>query len=894
METKDKYIIWTPEDFAEGNIQEAARYICANVHLIHLLQPSAALPLYEAIKRLADADNDPMTLTQARFAYNIEFILPAELFCCAGKQHKLVGAVRSLAELIDFLPLNENGGLSIPHCVVIDDNAISGQESDKVRELMAGLLQQFVFLNLDLDVMSKSEIRKNEIKERFRKHYPELERRLNCVIDDMEKALGKQLFSPKGLENAHELRSSLEGMQEDLEKARKRPIRIAAMGTKKAGKSVIINCLLGQEYAPTSSELPTPNVIRYVPETTARGLWLEYNGESMTFPSAERLKAFIQGEFEEAQRHTGDEAALEEMVVHYPTEELTGFEIYDTPGPDFAGAGESHAVIAEACIKDADVCIFVMNYSKHLETGEVAFLEKIRNYFQENGKFYSLLIAVNRVDERYSAEVEKSLSRVIDYIRTKLGALGYPHIVTFGTSALQSFYLAKIRELCVEEGHPEGAPIDADAVKALKKTHKNAMTRLSFIQEALGRLEDFHAYEEPTDYDLERMSGVPQLVRYVRYIGEQKADLEIVDHVIGSCEMKAKSVKNALEVTKLVESRDRDSRKIKQLESYVRRLNKEVKRILNQLGATISEESVLAAETQVRHSSANSEKKARDDAEDRIRALVDRLEVFPSDMEEIYGNKPSAKIGELQKYAAEAIDGVSTVMAQTIQNGITAYCDGKREQLSAALQDTQEQIREEVEKIDRELEQEKDVQSMFRSFELPSFPASVEIPTTAGTALANLFETGQLRKIAASKRREYEVERGTKNLWEGIRSFLFGKKYYETRVAYNVEGFKADLTESMTASAQQAISDTSAAALQMQIEEATSFVGRLYQQREEYEGDYQQIFDSYLNMLNLLLDDTNEHKEAVQRDIEAFKELSAITKEFFELFDTVVPGRREE
>lgn len=893
MELKDKYIIWTPEDFAEGNIQEAARYICANVHLIHLLQPSAALPLYEAIKHLADADNDPMTLTQARFAYNIEFTLPAELFCCAGKQHKFVGAVRSLAELIDFLPLNENGGLSIPHCVVIDDNAIAGQESDKVRELMAGLLQQFVFLNLDLDVMSKSEIRKNEIKERFRKHYPELERRLNRAIDDMEKALGKQLFSPKGLENAHELRSSLEGMREDLEKARKRPIRIAAMGTKKAGKSVIINCLLGQEYAPTSSELPTPNVIRYVPETTARGLWLEYNGESMTFSSVERLKAFIQGEFEEAQRHTGDEAALGEMVVHYPTEELTGFEIYDTPGPDFAGAGESHAVIAEACIKDADVCIFVMNYSKHLETGEVAFLEKIRNFFQENGKFYSLLIAVNRVDERYSAEVEKSLSRVIDYIRTKLGALGYPHIVTFGTSALQSFYLAKIRELCVEEGHPEGAPIDADAVKALKKTHKNAMTRLSFIQEALGRLEDFHAYEEPTDYDLERMSGVPQLVRYVRYIGEQKADLEIVDHVIGSCEMKAKSVKNALEVTKLVESRDSDSRKIKQLESYVRRLNKEVKRILNRLGATISEESVLAAETQVRRSSADSEKKARDDAEDRIRALVDRLDVFPSDMEEIYGNKPSAKIGELQKHAAEAIDGVSTVMAQTIQNGITAYCDGKREQLSAALQDTQEQIREEVEKIDRELEQEKDVQSMFRSFELPSFPASVEIPTTVGTALANLFETGQLRKIAASKRREYEVERRAKNLWEGFRS-LFGKKYYETCVAYNVEGFKADLKESMAASAQQAISNVSAAALQMQIEEATSFVERLYQQREEYEGDYQQIFDSYLNMLNLLLDDTNEHKEAVQRDIVAFKELSAITKEFFELFDTVVPGRREE
>ena len=46
-------------------------------------------------------------------------------------------------------------------------------------------------------------------------------------------------------------------------------------------------------------------------------------------------------------------------------------------------------------------------------------------------------------------------------------------------------------------------------------------------------------------------------------------------------------------------------------------------------------------------------------------------------------------------------------MADSIQHGIMAYCDEKRNKLEEALQDTQAQIREEVEKIDQELEQEK-------------------------------------------------------------------------------------------------------------------------------------------------------------------------------------------
>ena len=887
MELQEKYALWSAEDFAEGRIRETARYICANVHLIHLLQPCADIRLHEAIDGLARADNDVDMLTRARFAYNMRFTLPTELFSYAeGAKVESVGAVQDLAGLIKRLSLDENGGLVSPHCIVIDDSAAQ-DEPEALRGLVAELLQQFVFLNLDLDVMSKSEIRKNEIKDRFRKEYPEMERRLNRAIDEMGAALGQHRFSPRGLTYANELRSSLEAMQAELAKARKRPIRIAAMGTKKAGKSVIINCLLGQEYAPTSSELPTPNLIKYIPEPPGQEISLEYEGRHMTFATAEDVRAYIQREFEEAQKKTGEKAALKEMVVHYPSEELTGYEIYDTPGPNFAGAGESHAKIAEGGIKDADVCIFVMNYSNHLTDDEEKFLKKIRTLFEENGKFYSLLIAVNRIDERYSAEVEKSLSRVIDYIRRRLGELDYPHIVTFGTSALQGFYLSKVRELCQAEGHPQDAPLDVDVVRELKKSHRDWMTRLRFIDESFGRLEDFHAYEHPTDHDLERMSGVPQLVQYVRYIGAQKADLEIVDRVIGRCEMKAKEVKNALGVSKLIEERDHDLAKIMQLGECVQRLNKEVDRILQQLNYVFNEDTILAAETQIRRYSVDNAEKTCDEAEARIRALVARLEVFHSDLEEIYGTNESSKIDDLHGNAKRAIAGASAEMAQAVQNGITAYCERKRADLENALQNTQEQIRAEVERIDQELESKKDVQTMFRSFELPQFPASLGTPTVTSAALKNLFTDGQLKELAVSRRTEYEKERDAETIWESIRSF-FGKKYYKKIVEFDVEGFKAALTDLMIENAKESIVKERDRALPEQIQKAVDFLRDLYEQRREYEADYQKIFSSYLDMLTLLLDDKQEHKEAVQRDIEAFAGLGVITEAFFALFDDVV------
>ena len=506
-----RYVLLKEADFQEGEIENTADQLFVNKKLIHLLESSKELRLHQAIERLEKLDEIySMLLPRLRFAYNLHFDLPVELRKCTDAGTGVpVGEAKSFAELVEMLPEDEACAAMDGYCIVIDDLKWDGQaaedKKDTAKRMMAEIFQQVAFLNLDMDVMSRSEMQNLTLR-----------KNLSRALEAMDGVVSARLLSERTQASAEDIQKKLQEIEKELE-SRRRPVRIAVMGTRKAGKSVIVNTLLGQEYAPTSSELPTPNMIQYIPEASDGGLWMRYKNEDVTFKSADELRTYIQEEFEKAQQHTDVDAWLSDMVIHYPTEEGTGFEVYDTPGPNFAYAGDGHEKIAKDCIEKVDVCIFVMNYSTHLTTDEVEFLQRIRTVFKEKGKFYSLLIAVNRIDERYSLPVERSVTRVVDYIRKRMDGLGYPNIVTFGTSVLQNFYLEKIRQLCGQADVQRYVRIDRDAIEDLADSKENRkwMTELDFIETSLRQLKRFHGYKNPTDLDLERMSGIPQLRRCI-------------------------------------------------------------------------------------------------------------------------------------------------------------------------------------------------------------------------------------------------------------------------------------------------------------------------------------------------------------------------------------------
>ena len=285
-----------------------------------------------------------------------------------------------------------------------------------------------------------------------------------------------------------------------------RPIRIAVMGTKKAGKSVLVNNFIKGDYTPTNSTLPTPCTIKYVPD---KKLFLEYDGKIYNFPTAEELHEFICGEFKTAQQKSFD-ATLPDMTIHYPCE-VRGYEICDMPGLNVIT--DESIQKTKKIIETVDVCIFVMNYNKVITTDEVKFLENIRGAVKDK----PFIVVFNCIDERYCGDEEKSVARILDYINYRLKSLGYKNIVVFGTSALQKIFLDKVVELAKEDD----LTVNLDSIRPLRRKYREYSTPIKFTQDALGNLEDFHDIEVPTEKELRTFSGIPQLIRYVNYLGEQ-------------------------------------------------------------------------------------------------------------------------------------------------------------------------------------------------------------------------------------------------------------------------------------------------------------------------------------------------------------------------------------
>ena len=223
------------------------------------------------------------------------------------------------------------------------------------------------------------------------------------------------------------------------------------------------------------------------------------------------MKYFIGEEFVKARRN--NYASLPDMTIYYPCSGR-GYEIWDIPGWNIAFADESIKKTAQI-IETVDVCIFVMNHFNYLTNDEVTFLRKIREAVKDK----PFIVAVNQIDERYFVDEEKSVAHILDYLRYRFECIDplYKNIVLFGTSALQNFYLDKVVELA----QADGLHVNADSIRQLKKNHRAYLLPIKFTADAMYNLEDFHDIEEPTDKELRTFSGVPQLNRYVNYLGER-------------------------------------------------------------------------------------------------------------------------------------------------------------------------------------------------------------------------------------------------------------------------------------------------------------------------------------------------------------------------------------
>ncbi len=173
------------------------------------------------------------------------------------------------------------------------------------------------------------------------------------------------------------------------------PLRVAIAGKVKAGKSTLLNGLVGEELAPTDASECTRIITWYV-GASSYAARLHLDGGAVTPTSFSRQSGAIDVDL---QGHPAD--AVDHVVIDWPSSSLTDLTLIDTPGIasiNSAVSGRTHRfVLAEGGGQSqADAVVYLM---RHLHPTDVRFLEAFQDLQVGGTNPINAIGVLSRADE---------------------------------------------------------------------------------------------------------------------------------------------------------------------------------------------------------------------------------------------------------------------------------------------------------------------------------------------------------------------------------------------------------------------------------------------------------------------------------------------------------------
>ena len=323
-----------------------------------------------------------------------------------------------------------------------------------------------------------------------------------------------------------EIALKIKSILELIENIKAKRLRLAVVGNKKSGKSALINALLGNEYAFSSFELPTPGTVIYTPNGSLQ-ITVEYRGQKLQFHDIKELKKFLRKKFSEAVK---SKEVIREMVVYYPSNSEINYEIWDTPGTDLAGVDYEEAL--NEALQKVDGVIFVIDYSKYAQESEINLLKKVFREWEARGRKTPVLIVLNKIDEMFSdANSNQNIESAREFIYQKLLTLGFSNFVLIPCSALIHFNfiktlerIPKLRE--AENIAEELEKIDDEIHKSKEFQTDGFITHFTSIQNFFKTIKVKHISKKNTStMNFERLleyTNIPLVSDYVKHVYVRK------------------------------------------------------------------------------------------------------------------------------------------------------------------------------------------------------------------------------------------------------------------------------------------------------------------------------------------------------------------------------------
>jgi hypothetical protein len=448
------------------------------------------------------------------------------------------------------------------------------------RALLAEIMQQLVYIEYSIsnfEIRLANEVRDANKTEIFMKNIDEILRQIHIAGENIR----QMQVDEKLMETVKKVGEFFKEIEAQAEKAKKIEMKIAVAASKKTGKSVIANSMFGMELAPTSLEMATPNTCIYKKSTNNK-FSVAIGDQKKEFDQKDEICKYIDSKFREAQNDASHRFAIEDMIIEYPTNRnnFESYTIYDTPGPD--AAGTDHHKSTDKAVKECDVIIFAIDFSKYLTNSEEKFLSDVKKIFEEKGKFHTLIFCINKIDLMFQDKEPVSKIKKIEFIRNRLQAIDekYKDCVLFGTSALNYFNTLEIEEKedqyevlrgIGEIDFAKNRDFFDDASDEIKDDE--TVTILSNIEGTVKDLRRQLKYNSVTIDTIQDFSGMPQLLNYVSYIAKNKARKEIVNSITFAISSQMSQIRDEINrrenLRVYIQANEEKKRKIKEaLRSY--------------------------------------------------------------------------------------------------------------------------------------------------------------------------------------------------------------------------------------------------------------------------------------------------------------------------------------
>ena len=258
------------------------------------------------------------------------------------------------------------------------------------------------------------------------------------VLDPLN---SQNILSPFGPNSLCEVQSPPKMEDKYMEKTKKQ-YSVAVVATMSAGKSTLLNAMLGKEILPSRNEACTATVFRIedcddIP--IFRGRYCTYNGEFSDWKH----------DICNHDLHTWNEMNpfQVELQGNLPkignTRSDCQIVFIDTPGPNNS-MNEDHAKIAERIIGDSDLSsvIFVINASNSGVLDEWKLLHQMQQAFSAMPSPPQIIFALNKIDS-FDVEKGEDIAQIVETNITALEDLGFYNPIIIPTCSELSLLIRR-------------------------------------------------------------------------------------------------------------------------------------------------------------------------------------------------------------------------------------------------------------------------------------------------------------------------------------------------------------------------------------------------------------------------------------------------------------------